>query len=129
MAEKNKPSASAEIELTSLTASGTAIRIQWIRIVKDGGAKRLFFAGFPTGSTSLTGGYFDTNHSSFNTWFSLLLASFNSTDASPVYVTFTTDITSRRNYTYYEQISWPPYTPPEFPAYTSLSHPLTLSLT
>lgn len=128
VAEKNKPAQTALLNVTTSISSGTSIKIRWIRIIKDGSANRLLFAGTPSGSSSLTGGYFDTDHAQFSAWFGLLLDSFNSSDASPVYVTFTSNLTYRRNYTYYEQISWPAYTPPEFPAFTSLNLPLTDSL-
>lgn len=128
MAEKSKPAQTAELNVKTSTTNGTSIKIRWIRIVKDGSSNRLFFAGTPSGSSSLTGGYFDTDHAQFSTWFGLLLDSFNSSDASPMYVTYTSNLSYRRNYTYYDQISWPAYTPPEYPAFTSLNHPLTDSL-
>ena len=108
--------------------SGT-IKIRWIKIVTDNGTNRLFYAGTPTGSGNLQGGYFDTNDSNFTTWFNKLLASFNSADSSPTLVTYDYNTSNRRVYVYYEQIDNPAPTPPETPSYGSVSHYKTNSIT
>ncbi|MFO0814340.1 MAG: hypothetical protein U0796_14050 [Gemmatales bacterium] len=123
-----KPSKSG---LLTTSDNGT-IKIRWIKIIEDnatGGGKKLLFAGTQTGSTNLQGGYFMTSSSSFDTWFALLLASFKSTDGAPVMVTYTTDPSVSRRYSYYEEISGNPISIPDPVPVTALILRNTTALT